>query len=81
MREKGRESNERFTTARHQSTRQMCFTIWRQNTDDDDDDGGGSDGDDDSSSSFVKPFSHLNDREMEARRKKKARRAVLLRSQ
>jgi len=48
----------------------------------DDDNGSDSgDGDDDSSPSFVKPFSRLNDREAEARRKKKARRAVLLRSQ
>lgn len=47
-------------------------------------DSGGGDGDDSSSSSssFVKPFSRLNGREVEARRKKKkARRAVLLRSQ
>ncbi|KYN04201.1 hypothetical protein ALC62_04966 [Cyphomyrmex costatus] len=74
-RRRGRKSNAGFTTARHPSTRQMCFTIWRQNADDDD---GGGDGDDDSSSSFVKPFSRLNDHEVEARRKKKARRAVYL---
>lgn len=73
---RGRISNAR---AGHPSTRQMCFTIWRQNADEDDvvvvdDDAGGSDDDDGSSPSFVKPFSHLNaGREVEARRKKKRR--------
>lgn len=51
-----------------------------QDDDDDDcedDEENENDGDDDSSPSFVKPFSCLNGREMETRRKKKARRAVV----
>lgn len=46
-----------------------------QEDDSDDDEEDGDDGDD-SSPSFVKPFSCLNGREMETKRKKKARRAV-----